>query len=88
MLRKSPVAKARGSEDARAKASPKTSGNGWPVHSFMTLMADLSTLILNEVALPGRVLATMPMPEQPTRLQVRAPDLLGVAPEDLHCVYR
>ena len=46
--------KAEVSESAKAKAASKQTPDGMPVHSFPTLMADLGTLTLNDVSLPGR----------------------------------
>ncbi|MDE0694322.1 MAG: IS1634 family transposase, partial [Boseongicola sp.] len=51
--RNSPVEPARVSESARAKAADKRTPDGLPVHGFTTLLADLATLTLNEVTLPG-----------------------------------
>src|SRR6201998_2241435 len=80
--RTSPVAKAEPSPAAQRKAARKRTepvdGEPLPVHSFQTLLGDLSTLTRNVVRL-GRdrltaILAT------PTRTQHRALDLLGVTP--------
>jgi hypothetical protein len=76
--RTSPVAKARVSAAARAKAERKRTADGQPVHSWATLLADLATLTRNTVrfgdAPPITVLAT------PTPIQQRAFDLLGLRP--------
>ncbi len=76
----SPVAKAEVSVGAKRKAASKQTPQGEPVHSFSTLLADLATVTLNEVELPGRVKTTMPMLAQHTALQSRAFELLGVDP--------
>ena len=76
--RTSPVAKARVSAAARAKAERKRTADGQPVHSWATLLADLATLTRNTVrfgdAPPLTVLAT------PTPIQQRAFDLLHLRP--------
>jgi hypothetical protein len=76
LARTSPVAQARVSAAARAKAERKRSADGQPVHSWPTLLADLTTLTQNTVrfgeAPPISVLST------PTPIQERAFDLLGL----------
>ena len=75
--RTSPVAAARVSPAARAKAATKRTADGQPVHSFATLLADLANLTRNTVrfadALPVTILAT------PTPVQQRAFQLLGIS---------
>lgn len=80
-VRADPVAPARRSEAALAKASRHTLPDGTPAHSFRTLLAELATLTRNTVVLPGtpdeaaiEILAT------PTPLQARAFALLGLSP--------
>jgi hypothetical protein len=74
--RTSPVAAARVSPAARAKAASKRTADGQPVHSFATLLADLANLTRNTVrfdnALPVTVLS------RPTPVQQRAFQLLGL----------
>jgi hypothetical protein len=74
--RTSPVAAARVSPAARAKAASKRTSDGKPVHSFATLLADLANLTRNTVrfanALPVTVLS------RPTPVQQRAFQLLGL----------
>ena len=76
--RTSVVAPARVSESARRKARTKRTDEGWPVHSFQSLLRDLATVTKNRVTprLPGAepfdVLA------RPTELQRKAFRLLGV----------
>ena len=41
------------SDNAKAKSDTKKTPEGLCVHSFETLMEDLATFCLNEVALPG-----------------------------------
>ncbi len=76
--RLSPVGKARVSPAARRKAAGKRTDDGYPVHSFRTLLADLATVTRNTVrfdkGLCATVLAT------PTAFQQHAFDLLGIAP--------
>jgi len=74
--RPSPVAAAKVSTAAAAKAATKRTSDGNPVHSFKTLLQDLATLTRNSVrfgdALPAIVLA------RPTQIQQRAFDCLGI----------
>lgn len=74
----SPVAAAKLSPAAMAKAATKRTADGQPVHSFRTLLADLATLTRNIVrfgeALPVTMLA------KPSPLQERAFELLGLSP--------
>ena len=79
--RTSAVQKAKVSDNARAKADSKLTANGLPVHSFDTLLADLATLTLNEVTLPGQPDSTFLLTADPTRLQEKAFSLLGIKPE-------
>ena len=78
--RSSPVEPARVSERAKAKAAKKRTPDGLPVHSLTTLLADLGTLTLNEVTLPGAPDHAFPLPATPTELQRRAFDLLEIDP--------
>ena len=55
--RNSPVEPATVSPRAKAKADTRRTPDGYPVHSFRTLLDDLATLTLNEVTLPE-----VPMP--------------------------
>ncbi len=48
-----PVAPARRSASAQAKAAAKTLDDGQPAHSFATLMAELATLVRNTCRTPG-----------------------------------
>ena len=77
--RPSPVAPAARSPRALAKAAAKRTGDGLPVHSLDSLLADLATICLNQIqpadpALPAFCLITTPTP-----LQRQALDLLGVS---------
>ena len=77
--RPSPVAKAEVSPGARLKASTKRTRDGLPVHSFATLLDDLSSLTLNTVKVAGkRRDVTFEASAKPTAVQQRALELLGV----------
>ena len=77
--RPSVVAAARRSNAAKAKAGRKRTADDLPVHSFRTLLSDLGTLSANtmQVAEGG---ATFRLQTQPTPLQQRCFELLGVTP--------
>ena len=73
--RASVVAPARRSESAERKVARKKTEDGWPVHSFRTLLRDLATLTKNRVRFADShfdQLATA------TPIQRRALELLGV----------
>ena len=77
--RSSPVAKAEVSPGTKLKASTKRTADGFPVHSFATLLDDLSTLTLNTVKVAGRKRdVTFEASAKPTAVQKRALELLGV----------
>ena len=76
--RPSPVAKAEVSPGAKLKAATRRTADGLPVHSFATLLDDLSTLTLNTVKVAGRRDITFEASAKPTRVQKRALELLGV----------
>jgi len=80
-LRGSPVAKARRSEKGNAKAATKKAEDGRPAHSFATLLEDLATLsrITIRPAVPGA--STFHKLAEPTAVQAKALDLLGVTPK-------
>ncbi|HIC35426.1 MAG TPA: IS1634 family transposase, partial [Gammaproteobacteria bacterium] len=79
-LRRSVVAKAQRSASAKKKAATKKTPDGWPIHSFQTLLKDLATLTKNQVQFKGNAQTTTDMLAQATPLQQRAFDLLGVKP--------
>ena len=64
---------------APAKASRKRTADDLPVHSFRTLLTDLGTLTVNtlQVADTG---ARFPLQTQPTAVQQRCFELLGMSP--------
>jgi hypothetical protein len=74
--RPSIVAPAQRSADALQKACSRQTPDGFPVHSFQTLLADLATLAQNTVVMNQ---TSMQMFTTPTPLQQRAFDLLGVS---------
>ena len=76
--RSSPVAKAEVSPGAKLKAATKRTSDGLPVHSFATLLDDLSTLTLNTVKVAGKQDITFETSAKPTKVQRRALELLGV----------
>ncbi len=79
--RDTPVAAAQVSERARGKARSKRTAEGFPAHSFPTLLGDLASLVLNRVRLPTPEQAAITIATKPTRLQRRAFDLLGIDPK-------
>ena len=78
--RDSPVEPARVSPRAQRKAATKTTAEGFPAHSFPTLLADLSNLALNRVVLPSQPQTAITVSTQPSKLQRQAFELLGVDP--------
>jgi hypothetical protein len=66
------------SDAARAKDKTKQTTDGLPVHSFRTLLADLGTLAKNRVRVRGESGSEFYELTQPTLLQERALDMLGV----------
>jgi hypothetical protein len=78
--RASVVQPAQVSPRAQAKAATKLTPEGWPVHSFHTLLEDLGTLARNRVQLDGADAAQFELLTEPTNLQRRAFELLGVSP--------
>ncbi len=74
--RSSPVAKAKLSPAARAKAATKRTADGQPVHSFRTLLQDLASLTRNTVRF-GDALPLVAL-TRPTPIHARAFELLAV----------
>jgi hypothetical protein len=74
------VAPAERSTAAKRKAKTKMTDDNLPVHSFRTLLADLATITKNTVEIEriGNDPARFEKLAQPTPLQQRAFDLLGV----------
>ncbi len=77
--RPSVVARAQRSRGAEEKAATKRTQNGEVVHDFHTLMADLATLARNRCSPPGLAEATFDLVTEPTPLQRRAFELLGLS---------
>jgi hypothetical protein len=73
----SPVAAARRSRAAQAKASYQHDQAGQPYHSFRGLLEHLATLTRNQVRFAGAQ-ATVPMLAEPTSAQREAFTLIGV----------
>ena len=71
-----PVAPARRSQTAQAKASRQHDENGRPYRSFRGLLAHLATLTRNQVRFAGAP-AAVPMLTEPTSEQRQAFDLIG-----------
>ena len=76
--RDTPVEPAEVSDRAKDKADTKTTPEGFPVHSFPTLLGDLSTIALNRLTLPTQAKTAITIATEPTTLQRQAFDLLGV----------
>ena len=74
--RPSPVAPAKVSAAAKAKAASRKTANGRPVHSFRTLLQDLATLTRNAVRLGDA--PTVAMLATPTPIQKEVFDKLTV----------
>ena len=77
-LRASVVAKARRSARATAKARHKITEDGWPVHSFHTLLKDLATITENRIQPTQPGLPAFDRVTTPTPLQAKALELLHV----------
>ena len=77
--RQSAVAKAPRSEKAERKARSKLTADGAPVHSFQTLLADLTTIVKNRFQPKDGSASSFEMMTTPTPLQQQALDLLGVS---------
>ena len=63
----------------RSPAARKRTADDLPVHSFRSLMSDLGTLVVNEMQLAEGA-GTFSLPTQPTPVQRRCFELLGVSP--------
>jgi transposase len=72
------VAPAHRSEAAKLKARTKQTAEGLKVHSFQTLLGDLATIVKNRIQPKDKTIAAFNMLTQPTAIQHRAFDLLGV----------
>jgi transposase len=76
--RNSIVAPAQRSASAKLKALTKHTSEGAKVHSFQTLIGDLATIVKNRIQPTDKNIAAFEMLTQPTPIQQRAFDLLGV----------
>ena len=79
-LRRSVVAPALRSPKALRKARTKRTDDGLPVHSFHTLLEDLASVAKNHIKPKGLALDPFVKIANPTPLQQKAFDLLGVSP--------
>ena len=79
--RDTPVAAAQVSERAWKKARTNRTAEGFPAHSFPTLLADLASLVLDRVRLPTQEQTAITIATKPTNLQCRTFDLLGIDPQ-------
>lgn len=77
-LRSSIVAPAQRSARAKRKAQRKRTDDGLPVHSFRTLLADLTTIVKNRIQPKFAGAPAFDQITRPTPLQQRALDLIGV----------
>jgi transposase len=74
------VVKATYSDRTKAKARTKRTDDNLPVHSFQTLLADLGTIAHNEIiSTIGGASFVFDKITQPTMVQQKALDLLGVS---------
>jgi hypothetical protein len=78
-LRSSVVAKAERSPAAVTKQTTGRTGDGLPVHSFRSLLADLATLTRNTLVTAIDPEGAFTLTARPTPLQQKAHDLLGLA---------
>ncbi len=76
--RSSVVERAEVSSSARNKARSRRATSGEPVHSFRTLLDDLATICRNKVVAPSDNAEPFEIMTQPTELQQKAFELLGV----------
>ena len=77
--RRDPVAPAQCSASAQAKKMDRVTADGFPVHSFETLLRELATRCRNTCRIPAESSgATFQQLTQPTPLQSRAFQLLGL----------
>lgn len=73
------VAKAVRSEKAKRKDAARITSDGLPVHSFRTLLSDISTLTRNTIQPKQNGSLTFEQVTRPTALQKKAFDLLQVS---------
>ena len=76
-----PVAKAGASEIAKGKKKTKTTEDGWPVHSWQTLLAQMATRTQNQCrAGEGKNTIRFELLAEPTPFQRHVFGLVGVQP--------
>jgi len=75
----SPVAPARRSASAEAKARHKRNADNLPVQSFRDLLRDLATIVKNRIQPALKSVAPFDIVTRPTPLQQQALQLLGLA---------
>jgi hypothetical protein len=76
-----PVAPAQPSRSAKKKKTSRRTADGLPIHSFQTLLADLATRCRNRCRTKtGKTGFTFDQISDPSPLQKRALELLGVCP--------
>ena len=80
-LRPRGIEPAKPSPSARAKAAGKSTPDATAMHSFHTLLADLSTVVLNDVSIGES--ESFKLAAAPTPGQQKAFDLLGVNPKSM-----
>jgi len=78
--RASIIAPAQRSSAAHRKAASKCTEDGVPVHSFQSLLSELATFTRNTMAVANAQDDTFLLYPQPTALQARAFELLGISP--------
>jgi hypothetical protein len=79
--RASPVVNAVRSDHAKAKDVSKHADDGLPLHSFRTLLQDLSTLTYNVARTGANPNATIVITSRPTPIQSKAFQLLALSPD-------
>jgi hypothetical protein len=79
VARASIVAKAQRSPVAIREQTTGVTPEGWPVHSFRTLLADLATLARNTIVTAVAPNLPLTVFTRPTAVQQRAFELLDVA---------
>lgn len=77
--RKSPVAPAQVSQSAHDKVGAKKNGDGFPVQSFQSLLADLATIVKNRHRTKQAPHSEFDTITVPTPLQEKAFELLGTS---------
>ena len=78
--KESVVSPAKKSEKAKNKANKKRTSDNLPVHSFQTLLDDLATIVKNTISTKiGSKSFVFEKITQPTAIQQRAIDLLGIS---------